>query len=62
MSAQVQQEISQAVYGHAAPQALAKTFSRSFQQTLIYEIVVYLLALGLVFTLPRDRPAPDGCA
>lgn len=40
-----------------APRALAETFSASFQQVLIYEIAIFLLAFGVVFALPKVDPA-----
>ncbi|MGH9302314.1 MAG: MFS transporter, partial [Acidimicrobiales bacterium] len=47
-----------AAFSGAATRAIGLNFSKSFQETLFYEIAVYLVAFGLVFFLPRVAP-PD---
>jgi hypothetical protein len=52
------------VLSRTAPATLGRDFSRSFQQALIYQIVVFIIAALLVFRLPRVDPhrmdAPGG--
>jgi EmrB/QacA subfamily drug resistance transporter len=52
--------ITELIQGKAAPAALARTFSTSFQEVLLYEIAVFLLAFGVVFALPTVNPAVLG--
>jgi EmrB/QacA subfamily drug resistance transporter len=52
----LKQQVNQIITAQAAPKAVAHTFSRSFQQTLIYEITIYLIAFCLVFMLPKVNP------
>jgi hypothetical protein len=44
------------VLSRTAPATLGRDFSRSFQQALIYQIVVFIFAALLVFRLPRVDP------
>lgn len=55
----VKQEIAVAT-GQAAKRALGLDFSRSFQQTLLYEVALFAAAFGLVFTLPPVDPQAMG--
>lgn len=54
------ERIGALVQKEAAPGALAHTFSTSFQQVLLYEIGVFLLAFGVCFALPAVNPAVLG--
>jgi hypothetical protein len=60
LPAGVKDQVQRTVSTKAAPRALGRTFSRSFQQTLLYEIAIYLLAFALVFTLPKVNPHSMG--
>ena len=48
----------QAAFGAAAQTALAEDFEGSFERTLGYQIVVFLIVTALVPFLPRARRAP----
>ncbi len=49
------QAVYNAVVGQAAPDALRHDFSRTIQQTLLYEVGVYALAFVVVLFLPDVR-------
>ncbi len=57
---EVGRRVAAVVQARAAPRAMAETFSTSFQEVLIYEIAIFLLAFGVVFALPRVQPAAMG--
>jgi hypothetical protein len=60
LPASAKDKVQHVVSNEAAPLALGRTFSRSFQQTLLYEITIYLLSFALVFTLPKVDPHSMG--
>ncbi|MGH9072994.1 MAG: DHA2 family efflux MFS transporter permease subunit [Acidimicrobiales bacterium] len=53
----VRAAITRAVVGHAVPAAQRADFTRTIQQTLIYEIVVFVLSFLIIVALPRSDPA-----